>query len=252
MKSAIFVIGVAGTGKTTLCSILQDYLHSESVNAHYMNLDPASHEPLLNTLDIRNRYHFNDEMRLKQLGPNGTLMKILDDVANDKNWIKDCLGNHDNDFIIVDCPGQVEAYLHHNKAMSGIVQIFKDNDFQICSIFTLDATFLKNKNKLYTSLLITLSTMAAIDVPVFNVVTKMDLVGGCQNWDEMIENAFNEPQNNIMLKNTYDIIDRYGISSIIPLDITDTKSIAELSLQIVSLLQYDNGSDYREPEESFS
>lgn len=251
MKHAIFIVGPAGTGKTSLCHALQDYLLSEHINAHYFNLDPASYEPLAQ-LDIRHKWNFSDYMRLHQLGPNGALMNILQDASKDTQWFIEVLGDLDNDFLLVDCPGQMEVYIGNDNSITSITNIFKDMEYSLCNIFTIDATFLRENEKLTSALTLTLCTMMHFYLPLLTVVTKMDLATDIKSeeFQDELELRFSEisssncPKGNVNLLN---LIDKYGTSAILPLNVSDIDTIAAVCMQLRSMLL--DSDDYKAEKE---
>lgn len=72
---SLFLIGPAGSGKSTLCSALITHANSIGRNVHLFNLDPAAenfeYQP---TIDIRELISLEDVMEEMGLGPNGGLV----------------------------------------------------------------------------------------------------------------------------------------------------------------------------------
>ena len=284
MKTALFTIGPAGTGKTTFSSVFLDYVRANKINAYYMNLDPATLDDegrkiVTETVyDIRTDYDFLKCMSLYQLGPNGTLMKILHDFSVSKRLEEMC--NNDYDFLIIDCPGQIEAYTHDGY-FNSIISSVKECGYNVITLFTLDSTFLTNKAKLTSGLLIALYTMSQLDTPFVTIFTKMDLV---RDDDELEEESLydifhnqlervldmkesqerQECQEQTVLEKSRDILDKFGTSCIIPVDITDDQSISSLYIELKKIYgndeddeDFDTGreadeEELDEPEPSFS
>lgn len=76
---AVFVLGPAGTGKSTLCGILAEHCQATGIPAHVFNFDPAaenfSYEP---SKDIRDLIEVQDAMEQCDLGPNGGLVACME------------------------------------------------------------------------------------------------------------------------------------------------------------------------------
>ena len=252
MKRAIFITGPAGSGKTTLCEALQDYFLSQDVNAHYINLDPVSNI-LPNkkyALDIRQHCNLINTMRLYQLGPNGALLKCLESLAGESH-LQEILDLYDDDLLLVDCPGQIEAYIHQEGSINKIIDLFEKHDYTVLIMFALDSTFSQNSNKFLLGSLVSL--LAALHVGTSEgkfiiVSTKMDLSGGVENWESLQEDLFTEDANvNHVNGKILDILDRFGLFEMIPIDLTNPDSLGHLHGRIVSLLSIEdddvNGND---------
>lgn len=80
-----------------------------------VNLDPANdHTNYPCALDIRNLVKLEDIMREDKLGPNGGILYALEELEHNYEWLEEGLKEFDQDYILFDCPGQVELYTHHN------------------------------------------------------------------------------------------------------------------------------------------
>ena len=80
MKIACFVIGPAGSGKSTFCSTILKYAAASKRRMHLINLDPANksfdvYEPVV---DIRSLVTLEEVMTEMELGPNGGLIFALE------------------------------------------------------------------------------------------------------------------------------------------------------------------------------
>jgi len=247
MKRALFVVGPAGSGKTTLCEAIQDYLLGKNcgILPHYVNLDPASNIPQSksnNAWDIREKWNLEDVMRLYQLGPNGALMYILESFGKDAEHLAEKLQPWQEDFLIVDCPGQIEAYIHQEGGMNSVISTFKDHGYDIIILFTLDSTFINNHRKMLLGVLISLVSMLHLGEALLIVVTKMDVVGGVEEWDSLqdsLQDFLNTQEQNSFLGKLGNIFDKFGISEIIPVDVTEPESIAFLHGRLCNILGQD-------------
>jgi GTPase SAR1 and related small G proteins len=79
----IYVLGTAGSGKSTLVSVLESTFQKYKKYAILVNLDPGAEElPYQPTVDIRNFISLNDVMKKYKLGPNGALIVATDIMVN--------------------------------------------------------------------------------------------------------------------------------------------------------------------------
>lgn len=80
-----------------------------------VNLDPANdHTNYPVALDIRSLVKLEDVMRDDRLGPNGGILYALEELEHNFEWLQQGLAEFRNDYVLFDCPGQVELYTHHN------------------------------------------------------------------------------------------------------------------------------------------
>ena len=76
----VLVVGMAGTGKTTLVTQIQNHFKStgKSKQTYFMNLDPAVSEvPYKCNIDIRDTVNYREVMKQYRLGPNGAILTSL-------------------------------------------------------------------------------------------------------------------------------------------------------------------------------
>ena len=53
----------------------------------------------------------DEELRF---GPNGGLVFCMEFLMENTEWLEEALGEDDDDYILFDCPGQIELYTHMN------------------------------------------------------------------------------------------------------------------------------------------
>ncbi|CBZ24816.1 putative XPA-interacting protein [Leishmania mexicana MHOM/GT/2001/U1103] len=109
----ILVVGMAGTGKTTLVHRMQHYAHANGIRSYFINLDPAvTHTPYNVNIDIRDSVKYGEVMKNYRLGPNGAIMTSLNLFATKIHQVVSLLEKKKAtlDWIIVDTPGQIEVF----------------------------------------------------------------------------------------------------------------------------------------------
>ena len=52
-------------------------------------------------------------MEEEQLGPNGGVLYALEELENNIEWLQEGLQALGEDYVVFDCPGQVELFTHH-------------------------------------------------------------------------------------------------------------------------------------------
>lgn len=53
-------------------------------------------------------------MEEDSLGPNGAVLYALEELENNIEWLEEGLAELGEDYVLFDCPGQVELYTHHS------------------------------------------------------------------------------------------------------------------------------------------
>ncbi len=89
-RYAQFVVGPAGSGKTTYCQAMQQFLQdTKKRRAYVINLDPAvdtvGYEP---NIDIRELISVDDAMSELAFGPNGALVFCMEYLTKNMDWLQ--------------------------------------------------------------------------------------------------------------------------------------------------------------------
>ncbi|GAA5985931.1 hypothetical protein JCM11641_004832 [Rhodosporidiobolus odoratus] len=111
--TAMIVIGMAGSGKTTFMQRVNSYLHSRNQPPYVLNLDPAvMHLPFDANIDIRDTVDYAEVMKQYNLGPNGGIMTALNLFTTKFDQVLSHVENRANsvDYVLLDTPGQIEIF----------------------------------------------------------------------------------------------------------------------------------------------
>lgn len=265
VRYAQLVLGPAGSGKSTYCDNI--YKHCEVLrrNVKIVNLDPAAEYfkyPV--TADIRDLIQLDDAMDDETLhfGPNGGLLFCMEYFAKNFEWLIEQLDEEtEDDYVIFDCPGQIELYTHLPIMRQFIEQLEKWN-FRVCGIFLLDAQFLVDVPKFFSGVLTALSVMVTLEISHVNVMSKVDLLSKTDKEDlqKYLQPDLNllDPDNDSakyrkkffkLNRALAHIIDEYSLVRFHPLDMSDEDSINDLLMTIDNIIQYGEDSDVKEPRE---
>ncbi|XP_066963769.1 GPN-loop GTPase 3 [Macrobrachium rosenbergii] len=263
MRYAQLVLGPAGSGKSTYCAAIQK--HAETINRviNVVNLDPAAEAFSYDALfDVRDLIHVDDVMQAEDMdfGPNGGLVFCMEYLMepDGREWLKEQLGDYDDDCILFDCPGQIELYTHMD-VMKRMVQQLQSLDFRVCAVFILDAGYMADASKFLSGSLTALSVMVQLEVPHLNVLTKMDLLN--QAAQEQIE-TFLEPEIHELLVSDHSVskfnkkyrklttalgqvLEEFSLVRYIPLNINKEESLTDLLIQADFALQYGEDVDVK-------
>jgi len=110
---ACIVLGMAGSGKTTLMQRLNSHLHERKTPYYLINLDPAVLDtPFGANIDIRDTVNYKEVMRQYQLGPNGGILTSLNLFATRFEEVMTILEARapSLDYVLLDTPGQIEIF----------------------------------------------------------------------------------------------------------------------------------------------
>lgn len=253
-------MGPAGSGKSTYCKHMFEHMENIKRSVTIINMDPAAeHFSYPVSIDIRDLVDVDDVMEADdlRLGPNGGLVFCMEYLMQNLEWLKEQLGEGDDDYFIFDCPGQIELYTHI-PVMRQFVQALHGWDFTVCGVFLMDAQFLIDASKFFSGAMSALSAMVQLEIPFVNVMSKMDLLSKesadtldrylCPNAPEIV----NDLGKSLPLKfkklneAIAGVIDDYGLVNFLPLNINEEDSLCDLLVYIDNAIQYGEGLEPNE------
>ncbi|CAH1382708.1 hypothetical protein MTP99_006690 [Tenebrio molitor] len=263
MRYAQLVIGPAGSGKSTYCSALVQHGIDAKRAIEVVNLDPAAeHFDYQPMVDIRELIHVQDTMEDEELhfGPNGGLVFCIEYLLENSDWLRDKLGEDEDDYILFDCPGQIELYTHLT-AVKKLVKQLQDWNFNICSVFLVDVQFMTDGAKFLSGTMAALSVMVNLELPHVNLLSKMDLLskGARKRLERFLEpdthailgdidlsgsNAFNDKYKKLS-EAIGGLIENYSLVRFLPLNLKDQESVSDILVTIDNVIQYGEDQDIR-------
>lgn len=170
------VIGPPGSGKTTYCKAMQEFLTHLGRKVVVANLDPANDTlPYKCDIDISNLITLSDVMDNLKLGPNGGLIYCMEYLEKNFDWLHRELMKYKDHYLLLDCPGQVELYTHHASVRNLFAQLTK-LDYRITAVHLVDSFYCCDASKFISVVLTSLSTMLQVELPHVNVLSKTDLI----------------------------------------------------------------------------
>ncbi|EGW32131.1 uncharacterized protein SPAPADRAFT_152618 [Spathaspora passalidarum NRRL Y-27907] len=181
------VIGPPGSGKSTYCYGMYQFMSAIGRKSCIVNLDPANDRlPYPDcALDIRDFITLEDIMEELNLGPNGGLMYALESL--DHEGIDMFLSKidqliQDKNYILFDCPGQVELFTHHNSLFKIFKRLTQTKRMRLCVVSLVDSIYLTSPSQYISILLLSLRSMLQLDLPHVNVISKIDML---RNYGEL-------------------------------------------------------------------
>jgi GTPase SAR1 family protein len=261
-KYAQIVMGPAGCGKSTYCDIMRQHCENVRRAVHVVNLDPAAeHFQYPVSVDIRELISVDDVMSELQYGPNGGLMYCMEYVAQNLEWLRNQLGDFDDDYLLIDCPGQIELYTHV-PVMKKIVDALRQWGYHLCAVYLIDAQFITDTAKFIAGMLLCLSAMVHLELPHVNVLSKMDLLGKRAE-DPALDKFFDPSAEELVTelntttpkrfrqlnKQISSLLDDFNMVGFVPLNIKDPESISNLLYSVDNALQYGEDQDVNIPKD---
>ncbi|KAI1386680.1 uncharacterized protein F4822DRAFT_323948 [Hypoxylon trugodes] len=176
MPFAQLVLGSPGSGKSTYCDGMHQFMSAIGRECSVVNLDPANDKTNYPcALDIRDLITLEEIMSDDQLGPNGGILYAFEELEHNMEWLEKGLKELGDSYILFDCPGQVELYTHHNSLRNIFFKLQK-MDYRLVAVHLCDSFCLTQPSLYISNLLLTLRAMLQMDLPHINVLTKIDKV----------------------------------------------------------------------------
>ncbi|EGG06912.1 uncharacterized protein MELLADRAFT_106395 [Melampsora larici-populina 98AG31] len=273
MRYAVLVCGPAGSGKSTFTSSLITHAQTLGRTLHLFNLDPAAeefeYEP---SIDIRDLISLEDVMEELEFGPNGGLVYCFEYLLNNLDWLQENLNSYDEDYLIIDCPGQIELYTHFNLIQKIVQVLMGQFDFRLCATYLLESNFISDRPKFFSGVLSATSAMINLEIPHINLLSKMDLIksgrsSGSGSIDQigpkelqryldpdpdLLINELNSktnPKFHTLNQAISQLIQDFNMVSFLPLDVTDEESLSTILSHIDNSMQYGEHEEPKEPKD---
>lgn len=255
-----FVLGPAGVGKTTFCNSLVTYMQTIGRRVHIVNLDPAAGPKEYEfSVDIRDLISLEDVMEEFNLGPNGGLIYCFEYLMERLDWFDEEIGDYNDEFLLFDCPGQIELYTHCPVIPALVKHLQMSLGFRLCVTYLLESSFVVDSFKFFSGALSAMSTMILIELPHINILSKIDLVK-TTNLKKKLKRFLNPNSSlifndNSSFNNKYKklnkliagLVEDYGMVQFLPMDCNqDHKYLKVILSYIDDLTQW---AENQEPKE---
>ena len=154
-----------------------------------VNLDPANEQTSYPCgLDVRELVTLEEIMQNDELGPNGSVLYALEELEQNFDWLAEKLKAFGEDYVLFDCPGQVELFTHHASLRNIFFKLQKigyrvsptpgavstANTGKLVVVHLIDSYVLTLPSLYISALLLSLRTMLQMDLPHINVLSKID------------------------------------------------------------------------------
>lgn len=242
MVNGLFIIGPAGSGKTSFCNELKKTIISQRKSVAIINLDPASekliYEPEIDIKNLIKCYEVGEELGL---GPNGSLLFCMEYLLDNLNWlIKEISFFRNTNFLIFDFPGQIEIIMNNSYMNDLIYELEKKLEISLHKFFLLDAQFISDISKYIGGILTSFICMIINDHTQHNILSKINYV---KNFPKEIINKYLNPcmsdflfELNIIHGKSYKklnfsvlkLLEDFSFMKFIPLEITNVNYLVNI------------------------
>ena len=172
------VIGMAGSGKTSLMQRVNAYRHAMDKPPYIVNLDPAvTNIPYDANIDIRDTVNYKEVMKEYNLGPNGGILTASNLFATRFDQVVTlCEKRRDElDYIFVDTPGQIEIFTWSASGIAIVTESFA-SAFPTCVLYVVDTPRAQNPQGFMSNMLQAVSILYKTRLPLIVVFNKIDVV----------------------------------------------------------------------------
>lgn len=263
-RVGVLVLGPAGAGKLTFCNAIILHMKSIGRQAHIVNLDPAAEPTQYEfTVDIRDLISVQDAMEEMELGPNGALVFCFEYLLNNLDWLDAEIGDYNDEYLIFDCPGQIELYTHVPVLPTIVRHLQSALNFNMCATYLLEAPFVIDHSKFFSGALSAMSAMILLELPHINILSKIDLIKDdvkqkrlkrFLNPDPLLledgERDLN-PRFALLNRSIAQMVDDFGMVQFLPLDCKlELNHVATILSYIDDVTQWLEAQEPKEPVET--
>jgi hypothetical protein len=174
MTSTIFIVGMAGSGKSALTAAYSQWLKDNDQDVLVANFDPGAVAlPYNPDIDARRYVDVEKLMLDYNLGPNGALIMASDLLADHLEEIQTEIESANPDTLLVDTPGQIELFAFREGGRFIATQLGEDGH---AVIYLMDAPFTCSPLNFTSNLFLAAAVYSRIQQPQIYALSKADLV----------------------------------------------------------------------------
>ncbi len=174
MTNTLFIVGMAGSGKSSLTAAYSEWLKESDQDVLVANFDPgATALPYNPDIDARQYVDVEKLMLDYKLGPNGALIMASDLLAENLEEIRGEVQDANPDILIVDTPGQIELFAFREGGRF-IANQLTEEDRAI--VYLMDAPFTRSPLNFVSNIYLAAAIYSRIRQPQIYALSKADLV----------------------------------------------------------------------------
>ncbi len=238
---AVLVFGSAGAGKTTFCKKM-----NEVKNYKLINIDPAQESDIEYDVDLCEYITVDDVMKELDFGPNGGLFRALEEMMDEFEEIENIKSLLSNYFCLIDCPGQIELFLHSDILLNFINRIKSLVNNKIAIVYLIESSNFDSNKLLYSSFCSTVC-MYRFYLPMVYIMSKANQIKDKENIGVGEKHSIHDyiTQSDSLGKSMCEFIDSNGTVNFVPLDYTNEESVNKLVMVLENILQVDEDKEVK-------
>ncbi|MEM2970918.1 MAG: ATP/GTP-binding protein [Candidatus Bathyarchaeia archaeon] len=170
----VFMIGTAGSGKSTLTAAFNEWLKMSKQDVAVVNLDPGAVTlPYSPDVDVRDYVDVGSLMEEYGLGPNGALIMAADLIADKIEEISKEIEDLKSDIVLVDTSGQMELFAFRASGPYIASQLTNEPK---AIVYLFDAAFSVNPLNYVSNLFLSAAVYNRFFLPQVHLLSKCDLL----------------------------------------------------------------------------
>ncbi len=174
MARNLYVIGTAGSGKSTLVYAFQMWMNSQGLDCVTVNLDPGAESLAYSPdVDVKDWVDLNSIVQEQGLGPNGAQVAAADMLALNAKEIAEVLETFDTSYFLIDTPGQIELFTFRSSGPA-IIDAFGREDSAL--VYLNDPSLVRTPSGFISSVLLSATVQFRHALPFINVLSKSDIL----------------------------------------------------------------------------
>jgi GTPase SAR1 family protein len=171
----VFVIGPAGSGKSTFTSSFRDWLVPQNVPVTTLNMDPAVEElAYLPDIDIREYVFVRNIQEKYKLGPNGAIIASVDLSVEYLGEVNKQVEESPEGYVLVDTPGQMEIFMYRQSGE--IITSTLCSGRKCAAVVVMDATIAASPSDFISQVFLAASSYYRLNLPMVALLNKIDLL----------------------------------------------------------------------------
>jgi len=176
MQMLVFIIGPAGSGKSTFTASFRDWLQSQGAPVTIVNLDPAVENlEYFPDVDIREHVFVREVLEEYGLGPNGAIIAAVDMSIEHLPSLDRSIDDAPEGYVLIDTPGQMELFTFRQSGGIIINSLCKPSR-RCASVFILDASLSSDPYNLVSQIFLAASAFYRLRLPLVVLLNKMDVL----------------------------------------------------------------------------
>ncbi len=246
MSHFVFMVGMAGTGKSALTGAYVEWLRAQDQDVLTLNLDPgATSLPYNPDIDARNYVNIQQLMLDYSLGPNGALIMASDLLADHLEEMRKEIEEANPDLIVADTPGQIELFAFREGGRFIANNLPDDN----CAlIYLMDSPFTRSPLNFISNLYLAVAIYSRVMKPQIYALSKSDLISdedteSIVTWatePETFDQALltvNEQNMSLITRSLADAVYSTGlVTEPIPVSAKDNSGLLELHAAVTRII----------------